>query len=233
MTTDPPSGPVRSTQRGGETATRRPEFKWLARAGLIARGVVYGVVGLLALKLARGAGGKTTSQQGALKTIAHEPFGQGLLIAVTVGLAGYAIWRLVEEALTQLGMEFGTRDDGTLVIPTPDGGPIFVAADTVTYEEGPDWPVLQLLLPILEDVDSKQVDMDVLALANEMSPSGSVVLLREAKMLGLWKDCVGWPGTAEYQAMLDIMVFSAAAVEEFLAGRISGSAPPRYSDLVA
>jgi len=99
MTTDPPSGPVRSAQRGGETAARRPEFKWLARAGLIARGVVYGVVGLLALKLAVGAGGKTTSQQGALKTIAHEPFGQGLLIAVTVGLAGYAIWRLVRAGI--------------------------------------------------------------------------------------------------------------------------------------
>lgn len=99
MTTGPPSGPVRSAQRGGETAARRPEFKWLARAGLIARGVVYGVVGLLALKLALGAGGKTTSQQGALKTIAHEPFGQGLLIAVAVGLAGYAIWRLVRAGI--------------------------------------------------------------------------------------------------------------------------------------
>jgi len=99
MTTDPPSGPVRSAQRGGETVARRPEFKWLARAGLIARGVVYGVVGLLALKLALGAGGKTTSQQGALKTIAHESFGQGLLIAVTVGLAGYAIWRLVRAGI--------------------------------------------------------------------------------------------------------------------------------------
>ncbi len=99
MTTDPPSSPVRSAQRGGETVARRPEFKWLARAGLIARGVVYGVVGLLALKLALGAGGKTTSQQGALKTIAHEPFGQGLLIAVAVGLAGYAIWRLVRAGI--------------------------------------------------------------------------------------------------------------------------------------
>jgi Domain of Unknown Function (DUF1206) len=99
MTSDPRSGPVRSAQRGGETAARRPEFKWLARAGLIARGVVYGVVGLLALKLALGAGGKTTSQQGALKTIAHEPFGQALLIAVAVGLAGYAIWRVVRAGI--------------------------------------------------------------------------------------------------------------------------------------
>ncbi len=99
MTTDPPSSPVRSAQRGGETAARRPEFKWLARAGLIARGVVYGVVGLLALKLALGAGGKTTSQQGALKTIAHQPFGRVLLIALAVGLAGYAIWRLVRAGI--------------------------------------------------------------------------------------------------------------------------------------
>jgi hypothetical protein len=99
MTTHPPSGPVRRAQRGGETAARRPEFKWLARAGLIARGVVYGVIGLLAVKLALGAGGKTTSQQGALQTIAHQPFGAGLLIAVAVGLAGYAIWRLVRAGI--------------------------------------------------------------------------------------------------------------------------------------
>ena len=80
-------------------ASRHPGFQWLARAGLVARGVVYGVIGVLALKLALGSGGKATSQQGALETIAKEPFGEVLLIALTVGLAGYALWRLVRAAV--------------------------------------------------------------------------------------------------------------------------------------
>jgi hypothetical protein len=33
------------------SALNRPEFEWLARAGLVARGVVYGIVGIAALKL--------------------------------------------------------------------------------------------------------------------------------------------------------------------------------------
>ena len=48
-------GSVRSAQRGGEEVAHRREFEWLARAGLVARGVVYGIVGILALKLAVGS----------------------------------------------------------------------------------------------------------------------------------------------------------------------------------
>jgi hypothetical protein len=79
-------------------AARAPATGWLGRAGLVARGVVYAVVGVLALKLALGDGGKATSQQGALKTIASEPFGKLLLVALAIGLGGYAIWRLLRAA---------------------------------------------------------------------------------------------------------------------------------------
>ena len=52
------------------------------------------MIGLLAVKLALGDGGKTTNQSGALKTIAQQPFGQVLLMLVAIGLAGYSLWRL-------------------------------------------------------------------------------------------------------------------------------------------
>jgi hypothetical protein len=52
------------------------------------------VIGLLAVKLALGDGGKTTNQSGALRTIAQQPFGKVLLILVAIGLAGYSLWRL-------------------------------------------------------------------------------------------------------------------------------------------
>ena len=94
---------ARVDRPSGETAARElthsTPYEALARAGLVARGVVFGVVGILALKLALGSGGKTTSQQGALATIAHEPFGAVLLVIVAIGLAGYAFWRFVVAAV--------------------------------------------------------------------------------------------------------------------------------------
>jgi len=78
---------------------RTSAFEVLTRAGFVARGVVYGVIGILAIKLAIGAGGKTTDQSGALRTIAHQPFGKVLLVLVATGLAGYALWRLVHALL--------------------------------------------------------------------------------------------------------------------------------------
>ena len=98
-TASPQPGAVRSNQRSGETVSRRPELAWLARVGLVARGVVYGIIGILALKLAVGSGGKATTQRGALMTLAQEPFGKALLIATAVGLAGYAAWRLVRAGI--------------------------------------------------------------------------------------------------------------------------------------
>jgi uncharacterized membrane protein YidH (DUF202 family) len=57
------------------------------------------VIGLLAIEVATGSGGKDTNQQGALQTIAHQTFGEVLLVAVAVGLAGYAAWRITVAAV--------------------------------------------------------------------------------------------------------------------------------------
>ena len=104
---DRASSPPASARR----LTRRPELEWLARAGLVARGVVYGVVGTLALGLALGVGGKTASQRGALQTLAHEPLGGALVLVLAVGLAAYAAWRLVTAAVGDAaGDEDGLAD---------------------------------------------------------------------------------------------------------------------------
>jgi len=93
-----PAG-VQEARQHGERIARTRQFDWLARAGLASRGVVYAVIGILALRLAIGDGGKSTNQQGALKEIAQGPFGQTLLVVLAVGLAGYALWRLSRAAL--------------------------------------------------------------------------------------------------------------------------------------
>lgn len=79
----------------GEQLAHAKTLGWLARAGLVARGVVYGIIGVLALELALGVGGKATNQEGALQTIAHQSFGGLLLALLAIGLGGYALWRLI------------------------------------------------------------------------------------------------------------------------------------------
>jgi hypothetical protein len=86
-------------KQGGHELAHAKTLGWLARAGLVARGVVYGIIGVLALKLALGDGGKVTNQEGALQTIAHQSFGKLLLVLVAIGLGGYALWRLIRAAV--------------------------------------------------------------------------------------------------------------------------------------
>jgi hypothetical protein len=100
---------ARQAEAAGEDVARSKHLERLARAGLVARGVVYGLIGILAIKVAIGSGGETTDQQGALKTIAGQPFGKVLLILVAIGLAGYALWRLVRAAIGH-GPETGEDD---------------------------------------------------------------------------------------------------------------------------
>lgn len=68
----------------------------LGRLGYATKGAVYALVGALALAVAIGAGGQTTDPSGALETIGEQPFGLILLALITVGLAGYAFWRLFQ-----------------------------------------------------------------------------------------------------------------------------------------
>jgi hypothetical protein len=84
--------------KGGKVV-RHDGFEWLSRAGFVARGLVYGLVGILAFKLAAGGGNTNASQQGAMRTIAAQPLGNVLLILVAIGLAGYALWRLTRALL--------------------------------------------------------------------------------------------------------------------------------------
>jgi hypothetical protein len=96
----------------------------LARAGLIARGVVFGVIGVLAFELALGSGGEATNQQGALATIARQPFGRLLLVIVAIGVAGYALWRLVSAAV---GPRDSTDDGVRERVPALASGIVYAA----------------------------------------------------------------------------------------------------------
>lgn len=73
--------------------------KWievLGRFGYVAKGIVYAVVGLLAIQVATGYGGHTEGAEGAIRAIGSQPFGRTLLAILSVGLVGYAVWRFVQ-----------------------------------------------------------------------------------------------------------------------------------------
>lgn len=76
--------------------TAHPWIDRIARAGYVAKGVVYATVGILAGQVALGTGGKTTGPGGAVESIGSQPFGQVMLMLLAIGLLGYALWKLVQ-----------------------------------------------------------------------------------------------------------------------------------------
>lgn len=97
--------PVRDAHAHAEQAVRdaavraRPAIEVLARAGYAAKGVVYSLVGGLALIAAAGYGGSTTGSRGALRTLLDKPYGLAMLAIVALGLAGYTLWCFVRALL--------------------------------------------------------------------------------------------------------------------------------------
>ncbi len=77
-------------------AAANPVIELLERLGYVARGVLYGVTGLLALGLALGIGvGQDTDLTGSLVFLIGTPFGKLLLVVMAVGLAAYSLWGFI------------------------------------------------------------------------------------------------------------------------------------------
>jgi hypothetical protein len=80
-------------------AAKGPWVEWAGRLGLVSKGAIYAIIGLLAIAVPLGLGGRPSDRQGALRTVAEQPFGEVLLIALAIGFAGYAVWRFVQAFL--------------------------------------------------------------------------------------------------------------------------------------
>lgn len=72
----------------------------LARWGYAARGMVYLLVGGLAVLAAFGqGGGETTDSRGALESLLTAPHGRVVLGIIAFGLVGYALWRAIQAVI--------------------------------------------------------------------------------------------------------------------------------------
>jgi hypothetical protein len=81
----------RAAERGAQS---RP-MHWVARFGLACRGVIYLLLGLLAVLVARGDQAEV-DQKGVLRAVVGKPFGGVVVALLGVGFACYALWRLSE-----------------------------------------------------------------------------------------------------------------------------------------
>jgi hypothetical protein len=97
--------------RSARRAAESPAAGALARIGLAARGVIYILIGWLAIELALGHSSNKPSQQGALQLLAGKSYGLVTLWLLGIGFVGYSLWRLSEAAfgVTGEGMGAGPR----------------------------------------------------------------------------------------------------------------------------
>jgi Domain of Unknown Function (DUF1206) len=93
---------TRQAGKAGRKAADSASLKIAARAGFVARGVIYLLIGIIALQIALGHGGQA-DRGGALAQIAAKSYGTFLLWLLVVGFAGLALWRFSEAAFGAVG----------------------------------------------------------------------------------------------------------------------------------
>jgi hypothetical protein len=91
-------------QDAGRQADDSDWIDWVARAGLVAYGVVYLMIGWLAIQLALGDREGSPSSSGAMRELAQQPFGGVLIWVISIGMFLLVVWQGLEAA-------FGHRDE--------------------------------------------------------------------------------------------------------------------------
>jgi hypothetical protein len=77
----------------------RPWVARVVRLGYLAKGLIYSLIGVLALRVALGmSGGRLTDPSGVLTTVLSQPFGRIMLGIIGIGIVGYAAYYIFEAA---------------------------------------------------------------------------------------------------------------------------------------
>jgi hypothetical protein len=87
---------TRNAKNAGRQAARSRYLAVLARIGLAARGLMYILIGWIAIEVAVGHSGKKADSSGALRLVGSSPVGKVALWLLVVGFVGLALWRLTE-----------------------------------------------------------------------------------------------------------------------------------------
>ena len=76
--------------------SREGWFEKFARFGLISKGIVYFLMGMLSVLAAFGLSSEKGDKSGAFKLIYEQPYGRVILIAIALGLLGYVMLRFLQ-----------------------------------------------------------------------------------------------------------------------------------------
>ena len=70
-------------------------LRWVFRCGIVAEGMIYLLIGGLALAGAFERAQRPSGSNGAMSKLAHLPLGHALLTLLALGLAAFVLWQLV------------------------------------------------------------------------------------------------------------------------------------------
>ncbi|GAA3022239.1 DUF1206 domain-containing protein [Streptosporangium longisporum] len=95
------NSPQAQVEGAARRAANSQTLDRLARVGMACRGVLYGLIGFLALQIAfgGGSGGKEADKTGAIEMVAEQPFGKVLLWLMVVGFIALTLWQLSEAVI--------------------------------------------------------------------------------------------------------------------------------------
>jgi hypothetical protein len=103
----------RTTARhAARRASDSAPMRFLARAGFLARGVMYVVIGWIALLVAFRKTSQQADRTGALHELSQTPFGAAALWLLVIGFFGMALWRLSETLYGAAGAPGAPGTDG-------------------------------------------------------------------------------------------------------------------------
>lgn len=117
----------------------RPWVGRVVRLGYLAKGVIYSLIGVFALRAAFGLrGGRLTDPSGVLRTLLSQPFGRQMLAIIGIAIVGYAAYYIFE-ALADLkrrgGGVHGWTDRALTIVKAAVYGVIGIQALLVVFAD--------------------------------------------------------------------------------------------------
>jgi Domain of Unknown Function (DUF1206) len=145
----------------------------LARAGLLARGVMYGLIGVIAVQIALGTSHEQADRSGALRLVAATRFGAVILWLLVIGFAGLTLWRLSEAAFGAAGPD-GRKTSARLICLVKA-----VIYGTLTYS------ILRYALGLGAPTSTNRQSQDLTATALQHSGGQAVVAIAGIVIAGV------------------------------------------------
>ena len=97
------------TEQVAREVSQSPWYDRAVRVGLAAYGVMHLLIGWLALQLALGDREGAASQQGAMRQLVQQPYGELLLWMIAFGFACLVVWQAVEALIGHRAHEGAKR----------------------------------------------------------------------------------------------------------------------------